>query len=84
MSDFFQLIEQRESCRNYDPQKRPTKRTAGSLHPGSTALPFRLQLAAVELSGHQFPRKSRCRCRFYPVRRLQQIHRQLPFLYCSL
>lgn len=25
MSDFFQLVEQRESCRNYDPQKRPTK-----------------------------------------------------------
>ena len=55
MSDFFQLVEQRESCRNYDPQKASNQRTAGSLHPGSTALPFRLQLAAVELSSHQFP-----------------------------
>ena len=25
MSDFFQLVNQRESCRNYDPDKRPTK-----------------------------------------------------------
>ena len=43
MSDFFQ------------PAKASNQRTAGSLHPGSTALPFRLQLAAVELSSHQFP-----------------------------
>ena len=25
MSDFFQLVNQRESCRNYDPDKSPTK-----------------------------------------------------------
>ena len=44
MSDFFQLVEQRESCRNYDPQKRPTKEQL-----------VRCIQAAVELSGHQFP-----------------------------
>lgn len=25
MSDFFDLVKQRESCRNYNPDKRPTK-----------------------------------------------------------
>lgn len=84
MSDFFQLVEQRESCRNYDPQKRPTKEQLVRCIQAAQLSPSACNSQPWSFLVINSPEKAAVVAASTQCARLQQIHRQLPFLYCSL